>query len=49
MFSISVPQLGSSEMNEAILDVATGRGDRVKNQIVSQIEAYAAKIRWTSA
>lgn len=41
-----IPQLGSSEMNEAVMDVVTGHGDRVKDQFHSDIREYAAKIRW---
>lgn len=38
--------LGSSELNEALLDVATGHGHRVKDKFVSRIREYASRIRW---
>lgn len=41
--------LGSSELNEAILNIAAGRDDLVKDQIISKIEKYASKIKWDLA
>ncbi|GAA6061346.1 hypothetical protein JCM10212_004827 [Sporobolomyces blumeae] len=38
--------LGSSELNDAILEVVAGRGDNVKEQYHSDIREYAKKIRW---
>ncbi|KAM0755788.1 LACT-domain-containing protein [Meredithblackwellia eburnea MCA 4105] len=38
--------LGSSEMNEAVMDIVTGHGDRVQDRFHSKIQQYAAKIRW---
>jgi uncharacterized membrane protein YbaN (DUF454 family) len=50
-FAKSVPRhqvdiLGSSEMNEAILEVVSGNGGAVKDKLHSPILHYAAKIRW---
>lgn len=36
----------SSELNEAILDIVSGHGDRVQDQFFSRIKDYAAKIKW---
>ena len=33
-------------MNEAVMDVVTGFGDRVKDRFHSNIREYASKIRW---
>ncbi|KAJ8296972.1 Phospholipid:diacylglycerol acyltransferase [Rhodotorula toruloides] len=38
--------LGSSELNDAILDIAAGQGERVKDQYHSRIQDIARKIRW---
>ncbi|GAA5859636.1 hypothetical protein JCM8547_006173 [Rhodosporidiobolus lusitaniae] len=38
--------LGSSELNDAILEIVAGQGDNVKDQIHSRIESIAKKIRW---
>ncbi|KAI5478552.1 phospholipid:diacylglycerol acyltransferase [Pseudohyphozyma bogoriensis] len=38
--------LGSSELNEAVCDIATGHGGRVKDHFHSDIKKYAAKIKW---
>lgn len=38
--------LGSSELNEAILNIAAGRDDLVGDQVISDIRKYAAKIKW---
>jgi phospholipid:diacylglycerol acyltransferase len=43
-----VDVLGNSELNEAILDIASGHGDRVKDQFFSNIKQYASKIEWDS-
>ncbi|KAF8273417.1 Lecithin:cholesterol acyltransferase-domain-containing protein [Lactarius quietus] len=38
--------LGSQALNEIILKVATGAGDEIRDNYVSQIREYAKKIRW---
>ncbi|CAL1711147.1 unnamed protein product [Somion occarium] len=38
--------LGSTALNEIILKVATGVGDEVKDNFVSNIREYAKRIRW---
>jgi len=38
--------LGSTGLNEIILKVATGAGDEVEENFVSNIREYAQKIRW---
>ncbi len=51
-FSVHLAQvdiLGSSELNEAILNIAAGRDDLVKDQIISEIGKYASKIKWDLA
>ncbi|KAJ7729512.1 phospholipid:diacylglycerol acyltransferase [Mycena maculata] len=40
--------LGSTGVNEIIIKVATGVGHEVKDSFVSDIRAYAAKMRWDS-
>ena len=46
---MQVDILGSSELNEAILNIAAGRDDLVQDQIISKIEKYASKIKWDLA
>lgn len=46
---MQVDILGSSELNEAILNIAAGRDDLVQDQVISDIRKYAAKIKWESA
>lgn len=41
--------LGSSELNEAILNIAAGREDLVGDQLISNIQKYASKIKWDLA
>ncbi|CAH7668547.1 Lecithin:cholesterol acyltransferase-domain-containing protein [Phakopsora pachyrhizi] len=41
--------LGSAELNEAIINIATGREDLVKEKIISDIKDYVSRIRWPSA
>lgn len=38
--------LGSTGLNEIILKVATGVGEEVQDQFVSNIREYAKKIKW---
>lgn len=38
--------LGNGALNEAILRIASGRGDLVKEDIHSDIRAYADKMDW---
>ncbi|GAA98429.1 uncharacterized protein L969DRAFT_17065 [Mixia osmundae IAM 14324] len=38
--------LGSNELNRAILRVAAGQGELVKDKLISPIVKYAAKIKW---
>ncbi|KAI9465682.1 phospholipid:diacylglycerol acyltransferase [Lactarius psammicola] len=38
--------LGSQALNEIILKVATGAGEEIRDNYVSQIREYAKKIRW---
>ncbi|KAH8917628.1 Lecithin:cholesterol acyltransferase [Atractiella rhizophila] len=38
--------LGSTELNEAILNVASGNGHLVKDRLVSRIKEYASRIKW---
>ncbi|EIN06718.1 Lecithin:cholesterol acyltransferase [Punctularia strigosozonata HHB-11173 SS5] len=38
--------LGSTRLNEIILKVATGAGSEIKDNFVSRIREYAAKINW---
>lgn len=38
--------LGSTGLNEIILQVATGAGDEIKDSLVSNIQEYAEKILW---
>ncbi|GAA5845245.1 hypothetical protein JCM3766R1_003369 [Sporobolomyces carnicolor] len=38
--------LGSSELNDAILEIASGNREHVKDQYHSNIREYARKIRW---
>ncbi|GAA5898770.1 hypothetical protein JCM5296_006713 [Sporobolomyces johnsonii] len=38
--------LGSSELNDAILEVVSGHGDNVQEKFHSNIREYAKKIRW---
>ncbi|KAF9453994.1 LACT-domain-containing protein [Macrolepiota fuliginosa MF-IS2] len=38
--------LGSTGLNEIILQVATGVGDEIKDNYVSNIQEYAKKVRW---
>lgn len=38
--------LGSTALNELILKVATGVGDEVEDNFVSDIRKYAKRIRW---
>lgn len=38
--------LGSTPLNEAIMKIASGRGDLVENQIESRIEEIVEKMQW---
>ena len=38
--------LGSTALNEIILKIATGVGHEVEDSFVSNIRAYAKRIRW---
>ena len=38
--------LGSKDLNEAIVRIATGRGDQVQERIYSPIATYAKRIQW---
>ncbi|KZO93943.1 phospholipid/diacylglycerol acyltransferase [Calocera viscosa TUFC12733] len=38
--------LGSTALNEAILKVASGRGDEVENKFVSPIQKYVKRMKW---
>lgn len=38
--------LGNSELNEAIIDIVSGEGDRVQTQIFSDIQKYSKRIEW---
>jgi phospholipid:diacylglycerol acyltransferase len=38
--------LGSTPLNEAIMKIASGRGDLVENQIGSRIEEIVEKMQW---
>ena len=38
--------LGSTRLNEIILKVATGAGDEIQDEYVSNIREYAARIEW---
>lgn len=38
--------LGSAELNEAIVNIVSGRGDLVEEKIVSQIKEYVKKVQW---
>ncbi|SGY34421.1 BQ5605_C002g01628 [Microbotryum silenes-dioicae] len=38
--------LGSSELNDAIMEVVSGNGEKVKNQYFSEIRSFVEKIKW---
>ncbi|KAJ3570900.1 hypothetical protein NP233_g4095 [Leucocoprinus birnbaumii] len=38
--------LGSTRLNEIILEVATGAGDKIQDSFVSDIQEYAKKVLW---
>ncbi|EFP88727.2 uncharacterized protein PGTG_14693 [Puccinia graminis f. sp. tritici CRL 75-36-700-3] len=38
--------LGSAELNEAIVNIVSGREDLVKEQIISDIHKYVERIKW---
>jgi hypothetical protein len=40
--------LGSTGLNEIILQVATGVGDEIQDRFVSDIQEYAKKVLWDS-
>lgn len=40
--------LGSAELNEAIVNIVSGREDLVKEKIISDIHEYVKKIQWPS-
>ena len=46
MSSDHVDVLGSTALNEIILQVATGAGDKVHDSFVSDIREYAARVKW---
>ena len=41
-----VDVLGNSDLNDAILEIASGNRENVKEQIHSNIKEYAKKIKW---
>jgi phospholipid:diacylglycerol acyltransferase len=38
--------LGSTRLNEIVLQVALGVGAEIKDEIASRIKEYAARIQW---
>jgi hypothetical protein len=38
--------LGATELNDALLSIASGNEHEVKDRFVSRIQEYARKIRW---
>jgi phospholipid:diacylglycerol acyltransferase len=38
--------LGSTRLNDIIVKVATGAGDEIREEFVSNIREYARKVRW---
>jgi phospholipid:diacylglycerol acyltransferase len=38
--------LGSTRLNEIILQVATGAGDEIQDDFVSNIQEYSKKVAW---
>ena len=44
--SAHVDVLGSTVLNEIILQVATGAGAQVQDSFVSDIREYAARVKW---
>jgi phospholipid:diacylglycerol acyltransferase len=43
---IDIDILGSAELNEAIVNIVSGREDLVKEQIISDIHKYVKRIKW---
>jgi phospholipid:diacylglycerol acyltransferase len=45
---IDIDILGSAELNEAIINIVSGREDLVTEQIVSDIKEYVKRIKWAA-